>query len=518
LTCGETWIAIGGFIVLALICSVVMLLGGWRVSGIVMAVLIIVFVDHQFITRNLTDWVVESAVILLFCGMQTFVLCLFLKEKFFNIGNAVFLTFFVVTALQLALSSKNDGSLFEHPEAKAHSAPRIVHLILDEHIGIEGIPTDVEGGLATKRLITQFYLNNGFYLFGGAFSRYFNTQTSLGNMLNFTTDNTSTALINGLGPYILLRNKYFELLSEKDYHIEVLSPGWIDFCVVSIVIISRCIERDWGNLSNFSKLELPISQKLKVLYGRYVTQSNIVVAIIDSVVSPLQSNFPALTTSVARWTWALDPERTRTDSLNTLADLNVLWSDVMSLPRGTVLLAHLLIPHHPYVALTECSIRLPNKNFLWTNRTLLDHSYSNTVESRKERYQQYLEQLECLYLRLNELFDRMRAAGIFDDSIIIIHGDHGSKIVLTDPTSENQHLLSKQDLADGFSTLFAVKLPGTLGGYDPSHLPLEQLFANFAFEAGLSPANILPEKSEPYVYLSGGSDNGFTRIPYVPPN
>jgi hypothetical protein len=516
LDCAETWIALGGLILLAIICSVVMLLGGIG-SGLIMAVLVIAFMDLQFTPRNLADlaeWAHEWAAILLFAGMQTFVLCLCLKEKFYTIATAVFLTFFVVTVFQFSFAPRKTDSFFEHRERDVQSPPRVIHLVLDEHIGTEGIPTDIDGGTLTKNLITQFYLKHSFQLFGGAFSHYFETKFSIPNMLNFAAESNSTALVSGRGPHNLLRNKYFELLSEKKYRIEVLSPGWIDFCSDSTVAIRRCIKKHWGDLENFAKLELPISQKFQVLYSRYLNQSFIVTAIINAFYAPFQSQFPALATSLSPWTWALDFERTRTNSLNNLADLKLLWSDILSLPHGTVLFAHLSIPHYPYVALSDCSIRPPNRDFLWNYRGLLNHTPTNTVVSRRERYQHYFAQLECLYVRLDELFDRMRAAGIYEDSIIILHGDHGSRIGINDPSSKNLHALTKQDLVDGFSTLFAMKLPGKPGGYDKSPWPLEQLFAKFAFEAGLTPTNIRPDKSEPYVYLAPD----FIRIPYVPPN
>ncbi|HXV84978.1 MAG TPA: hypothetical protein VEG60_34470 [Candidatus Binatia bacterium] len=510
LACAETWMALGGLIALAMICSIIMLLGGWRVRGLVMAVLIIFFIDLPFTPWNLIDW----TTILLFAGMQTFVLCLFLKEKFYTIATAIFLTYFVVTVFQLSLAATKSNGLFEHVSPQIHSPPRIIHLILDEHIGIEGIPTDIEGSAATKNLITRFYLKNGFQLSGGAYSRYFYTHASIGHMLNFAAESHTAALMSGPGPYDLLRNEYFKLLSDKKYHIEVLSPGWIDFCSDPTVVSTACIEKHWGILKNFAKLDLPVSQKLQVLYSRYFIQSSIVAATIYVVVLPLQPKFSAF----SQWVWAFHPDRARTDSLNALADLKVLWSNILSLPHATVLFAHLLIPHHPYVAHSDCSIRSSNRDFLWNYRGLFDPPPTNTAASRKERYQQYFQQLECLYLRLDELFDRMRAAGIYDDSIIVLHGDHGSRIVMTEPTAENQHALTKRDLVDGFSTLFAMKLPDKPGAYDKSPWPLEQLFAKFAFEAGLAPTNILPEKSEPYIYLTGGSDKEFVRIPYVPPN
>jgi hypothetical protein len=490
-----------------------MLLGGWIASGLTIAILIIGFLDIQFTPWNFPDLIDEWTAILLFAGMQTFVLGLFLKEKFYTIATAVFSTFFAVSILQLALAITSNDFLFEHREPSAFAPPRIIHLILDEHIGIEGVPTDIDGGLTTKNLISQFYLTNGFQLFGSAFSHYLNTHISLPNMLNFEAGSSSAALIDGHGPFKLLRNKYFELLSSRRYRIEVLSPGWVNLCSESKVPISRCLEEYGANLKNFAQVELPIFQKVQVLYARYLHQSFIVLTIYRHYLS----KFAASATSVSQWTWALEPERTRTDSLNALTNLNSLWTNILTLPHGTVLLAHLLIPHYPYVALADCSIRPPHQNFLWNSRISFNPSPINTIASRKERYQQYFDQLRCLYLKLDELFDRMRAEGIYDDSIIIIHGDHGSKIVMTEPIAENQLALTSQDLVDGFSTLFAMKLPGKSGGYDKSPWPLEQLFAKFVFEADLAPTNILPEKSEPYVYLTG-SDNGFIRIPYIPPN
>jgi hypothetical protein len=284
-------------------------------------------------------------------------------------------------------------------------------------------------------------------------------------------------------------------------------------------VINRCIEKHWGDLKNFPKLALPISQKFQVLYSRYLNQSSIVAAMFfHAVVVPFQSKISPLAASISQWTWALHPERTRTDSLNTLADLQILWKDILSLPHGRVLFAHLSIPHSPYVALSDCSIRPPHRYFLWNYRRLFNKPPTNTVISRKERYQQYFEQLGCVYLRLDELFDRMRTAGVYDDSIILLHGDHGSRIVMNDPTPKNQNALTNQDLVDGFSTLFAMKIPGKVGQYDKSPRPLEQLFAKFVFEAGLTATNLRPEKSKPYVYLITNHAADPSRMPYVPPD
>jgi hypothetical protein len=507
LACAETGLALGGIVLVAVICSVVLLVGSGIASALVMSALITGFIDAQFST-HLRGWVLEWLTFLFFTAMQSFVLCFFLKEKFYTIATAVFSTFFAVTVFQLALSSDKSDSFFGHrPEPAVGDPPRIIHLILDEHIGIEGIPTDIEGGLETKNLITNFYLKNGFQLFGGAFSRYHLTHASMGSMLNFTPE--STKLITGKGPYTLLRNRYFDLLSKRRYTVEVLSQGWLDYCSRFKVIVTRCVQKDWSRLGHFSNLGLPTSEKLQVLYTRYLNQSTIAAVIMAVFVGPLKPNYSA---SMHHLLWALDRERTRTDSLNTLMDLKLLWKDISSLPRGRALFAHLMFPHYPYVTLPDCSVRPPKQ---WERNGIFDNP-SNTVVSRKQRYQQYFEQLQCVYGKSGELFDRMRAAGTFDNSIILLHGDHGSRILMTPPTPANQQTITERDLADGFSSLFAMKLPGKPATYDTSPWPLEQLLAKFVFEAGLTPDRRLPEKTEPFVYLTSIGGTRSVRVPYVP--
>ena len=508
LTCAETWIALGGLTGLAMICSVIMLLAGRIVSGLIMSVLITAFIDIQFTPRNWMDWTDEWAAVLLFSGMQTLVLSLFLKEKFYTIAAVVFVTFFAVTVLQLFLTSKGKDALFAHHEPGSHAPPRIIHLILDGHIGVEGIPTDIEGGWATRNLISQFYQKNGFQLFGGAFSRYFKTHLSIQTMVNFSAE-TDNVHYDGTG-FPLLRNPYFELLSQRNYRIEALSTGFLDFCSASTVAIATC-QYDFGTLHNFANLEMPVSRKFQVVISRYLNQSTVVSFLIRNVAS---------VTSLRSLTWAFELDRMRLNSLNALHNLSVLQKDISLLPRGTALVAHLMLPHAPYVARADCSIRPPGQQFLWhDNKASLAPADgpTNTMPSREGRYRLYFEQLQCLYLRLDELFDRMQAAGIYDDSIILLHGDHGSRIVITEPTAKNRQALTKQDLLDGFSTLFAMKLPGKPGGYDKSPRPLEQLFANFVFEAGLTPTKIPYEKSKPYVYLITDHTVAPIRIPYTPP-
>ena len=53
--------------------------------------------------------------------------------------------------------------------------PPVVHILLDEHIGIEGLGGDAAAD-AMKERLRSFYVNNGFRLFGGAYSEVSSTR------------------------------------------------------------------------------------------------------------------------------------------------------------------------------------------------------------------------------------------------------------------------------------------------------------------------------------------------------
>ena len=111
----------------------------------------------------------------------------------------------------------------------------------------------------------------------------------------------------------------------------------------------------------------------------------------------------------------------------------------------------------------------------------------------------YFQQTTCLNEQLRNLFDVMRAAKIYEDATIIIHGDHGSRIRIRRPTLANRNDLTPEDLLDSFSTLFAVKIPGDKADYDLRVLSLNQIFSPVAGKMFNIEQNIDPQF--PYVNL-----------------
>ena len=501
----EVLICLIGIVAIAVACSSAVFARWSALYGVIVATLITFFVDLQF-------YLIDKSYHFILLLLLLFAVWWLLQENFYAIATVVFATFFLVTLLQLSQASTREVFRFgtEASAATRSSLPRLIHIIFDEHIGIEGIPTELDSGKALKEQLVRFYRRHGFLAFGGAFSHHYRTLDSIPNQLNFTVHDELNAHIRRRrgdnSP--LLRNSYFGMLHDMGYDINVLSARFINFCIESPVPIENCYEYDSYGLKPVTDLDMPISIKVRAIVSRFLHQSDI----YHRVKQRYRKIRNAVhETPLPSWTWDLP---LHTNPLNTVQVLDDLWQGILSLPPANVLFAHLLSPHSPYITRADCSIR--NSVTEWKGRRLpvIDLITANTPQSREERYPLYFEQVSCLYTKLEQLFNQMKAAGIYDDSIIILQGDHGSRIVLTEPFAANRDVLTHQDIIDGFSTLFAIKIPGQEGGYDTSPLPLEQLLLKGVSDFTDASPTFAPNRPSQFVYLLDGNKLQFVQIPY----
>ena len=81
-----------------------------------------------------------------------------------------------------------------------------------------------------------------------------------------------------------------------------------------------------------------------------------------------------------------------------------------------------------------------------------------------DRYPMYLEQVKCTQKRLDRLLESLVLSGTFEQAIVVIHGDHGSRL----PKSEHLDMPS-------YSTLFVARIPGFEPKYDRRPAALDSL-------------------------------------------
>ena len=153
-------------------------------------------------------------------------------------------------------------------------------------------------------------------------------------------------------------------------------------------------------------------------------------------------------------------------------------NDIAQTPRGVAYVVHLLLPHEGFLYRSDCSIRDPAD---WEGANRLK---GLTSDRRTAAYQHYLEHVVCTERRINQLFDRLRSLRVYDDATIVVHGDHGSRIAEQPWINPTPSRLSQRDLLDHFSTLFAVKGPGSIQGVVEEPMLIQQMFAALFLDAG----------------------------------
>jgi len=362
--------------------------------------------------------------------------------------------------------------------------PLVIHLLLDEHIGTEGIPLSIVGGDKAKKRVKDFYANNDFKLFGKAYSQVGATEVSMTSMLNFLSDPTSDLLMPGTGIFRwqATENKAFDQLEAKGFQIKVYQTDWVNLCSSERTAVVACQTFRCCSLSNIEDLEIPITDKFRVIASVYLEP-----LISYRAIRKIYRKLSHMGMPIPVWDW----ERRYVSAFAGMNALDLLKADLSSAGPGQYYFVHLFLPHFPYVFDSKCKIQRA-ENWLarfsqkgldvdrWGQKAplLKPHGAAtkNTPATRRLRYERYFDQLECLYTRLDAIFDDLRQKKLFDDAVIIAHGDHGSRLPITDPQPSQLKDITKADKVDTYSTLFAVKSPSISPDYDLRLLPINRLY------------------------------------------
>lgn len=499
-TAPELWICAAGLVAFGLLCGAVMALGGTWLRVLGTAGLLTLFVDFQ------SEWFDEQpALRVLAFAVGMLLLCWVVRDNLHRITLPVFAT--MLAAAAVFPGSSGEAS-FDRPDrdadARGASDPPssvVVHLIFDEFIGIEGIPSEASNGTEARGMLRSFLQDNGFYVFGRAYSRFAYTRNAIPNILNSTSVPENAYFVVGPRPYRLRQNKYFSAMNKNGYIINVYQTDFMDFCTGYETLVASChtymstgiehlqymqmspVTKAWLALDTFSRLTV-IERALGYLYNRLRQQ--------------VQSHGFDLPP------WVLS--RFHLAAARAGHILDIIANDVARARAGEMFFAHVLIPHHPYTYGRSCNVRDPVNWGFANDRAPLP---PNSAESRTGRYTLYLEQALCVRAKLEMMFNRWRRAGLFDRMKIIIHGDHGSRIFLHEPNWPNRDLLLTSDYIDSFSTLFTLKAPSLKPAYDRRMVAVQDLLMPIARG---QPLDRLPVRgAEPYVLLE--NDASMVRQP-----
>lgn len=510
-TAPELWICVAGLIAIGLLCGVIMTLAGTWVRVLGTAGLITLFVDLQFDLLEEQPWLRVPAF-----GIGMLSLCWLAREHLSRILAPVFATMLLATvalyALGGAASSSPTKTRAAIEPAPQNDLPTIVHIILDEHIGIEGIPADVLHGRETKALLKSFFRSYGFRLFGNAYSRYESTRDSVPNMLNYASRPLNRGWVHGDRDVVMDTNRYFEDMHRRGYEIHTFQIVTVDLCRPTMSLVTSCYTVDHIGIKALENTKFSLENKVGLIYKLYARLS-----VIDSAFF----YFNTLARGFAEqhgWDWPKWwSEGIGMPSIRAIHTLSLLAEEVARSRSGQMFFAHLLVPHSPYIYQADCNERDPAD---WEPAHDPEPLPPNTMESRAQRYALHLAQVQCLYKKLGGMFRRWQEAGVFDRARIIIHGDHGSRIYLHRPKASNRDEMLVSDYADAFSTLLAVKAPGYEPGYDLRWIAIQDFLPQLATQGQPRPmvrgdAARLTSYSDqqPYVLLEGDGSGQMAKQP-----
>jgi hypothetical protein len=354
--------------------------------------------------------------------------------------------------------------------------PLILHLILDEHIGPAGLRA-AERAEAADRL-QQFLEAERFRVFSAAYSEYADTTQAIGHALDLVPGMFVESLVaSAQEPFAgrLSRSRYFAKLTKRGYAIHVYQSDHMDLCHSSIPVAS-CHTYASTKLGVLQGTPLTWSQRATVVLGAYLMRSDLWTEAREFYNDVRERAGPTL----PAWDW----EQTRVSPIASAAALSRLERDLRSARRGQAIVSHLLLPHFPYVYDAECRTLPPSA---WLERN--DDRWfpaRNTPEGRAVRYLLYIDQLACTQRWVGRLL-RAIPDHIRRDAIVVLHGDHGSRITLNPQPPAPPRA---SDAVDVHSTLFAVRGPGVSPGEDKRQSAIPCLLAEFVghdFKAAPSP-------------------------------
>ena len=447
--------------------------------------LLVVAIDLNTLLTTKSAWIEKltevshSPLTLVLLFLALFLILMFFLSIRKNISLILLVSYFAffISTLLLPVSSMPYGeqNLKISPDHDSR-LPNTLHLVLDGHIGIAGIPTSLESGAGLQQRLRDFYTKWGFQLHEKAYSQHVLSQDSLSTLFNGVSNITETNhLTSGYKTghrFKLTKNQYFRKQIQAGYKIRIIQSDYLDFCNSDTAPIAYCYNYSAVSPGAMRSADLPILLKTKRLARSYFYHSLIVIwldNLLNDRTTP-QSN------SISKESNQRVPVKYFNTAL--IETLDLVKQQLYNNPEGSLIFAHLLIPHSPFIWDTQCKIKLDKE--LWLPPLLYDKpTIGDAHQVRDSSYLTYFDQIDCVMKQLNTLFTELSKKNMFSDLQIIIHADHGSRLTIEKATIDNMETVSKADIIDSFSTIFAIRVPSQPSSISNDTISLIELFSDY---------------------------------------
>jgi hypothetical protein len=394
----------------------------------------------------------------LVAALLIFALLWILRDRIAFILFAGSIAFFLSTALIT-------------PAAASEHLDPVVYLIFDESIGLDGIDQSIPGGKEAYTLLRSTFEKHGFRIYGAAFSRHYTTTRSIPALLNFNWKENYAGRVSRYSfdfpnrPEDFKKLALFDLFIKRGYKIKVYQTRHINFCGAAKV---EC--KTYPSFDPKSKFITENPDGSAPFDGDKIVLATLTQAFsFSSLINRLS---PLVSEAFPKRPDLITP--THFDAFGFEQWFTQFSQSVLNDNRGVVHFGHFLVPHNPGVLDDNCKpqARWEKPYYLFEAKGLSGHALD---AARLKDYQWYFAQVSCVAKKLDAFLTKLDRAPAFKTATIVVHGDHGSRI---SAGSEAENLTDR-DMVDNFSTLYAIKGPDIVPGYDERSVSIQRLTAEY---------------------------------------
>ena len=394
----------------------------------------------------------------------------------------VFATVLLVSVVVTQRAPKIRPDRFEVHEGKRLSAkwsasgkfneklPIVVHIVLDEMMSTGAMTGELPGAAVTRQALLDLGEKHSFRTFDSVYSRYYYTSEVLSNLMarEYLGRSDMASFIKlpvnaKSKAYAAPQNAYFDDMAARGYRTLVFQSAYMDFCANKNVDHCETFHSfDPG--TNTAGLDGPTQ--------RVSLWQTVFRAYEPSYTSELGEKVLGRVYGLRTRNLGIVGHDGRYDVHRFPQWFDRFTNVVASVPRGTHVFAHFLVPHAPYLLLESCVL----SGKVQAGYGLNQYPVAERLAKRDDFYDRYFGQIRCVNSKLDSFMTALSESEKFQDAVIIIHGDHGSRISSSDILED----FTERDFIDNYGTFFAVKAPGVPPGTDCEFVSLPEVFRRYA--------------------------------------